>query len=63
MKDELLNNKDKAFKYMIPKDTNELEQKREELSFFTNQCYEEMRRIGKDNGRLIREHFKEMSQV
>jgi hypothetical protein len=36
LKDEVLANRDKAFLYMLPKDTRELELKREELSFFTN---------------------------
>jgi hypothetical protein len=36
LKDELLNDKDKAFQYMLPKDTKEVEGKREELCFYTN---------------------------
>lgn len=36
LRDDLLKNKDKAFNYMMPKETNDLDEKREELSFFTN---------------------------
>jgi hypothetical protein len=61
LKDELLRNKEKAFNYMMPKETNDLDEKREELSFFTNQCWEEIRRTGTDNGKLLRDHFKEMA--
>lgn len=61
MRDELLADKDKAFTYMLPQETKQLEEKREELAFYTNQCWEETRRVGRDNGKLIREHFREMS--
>ena len=63
LKEELLNNRDKSFGFMLPKETKEVESKREELSFFTNQCWDEIRRVGNDNGRLIRDNFREMSQV
>lgn len=36
LKDDLLANRDRAFNYMLPKETKEVELKREELSFFTN---------------------------
>jgi hypothetical protein len=36
LKDELLKDKDKSFQFMLPKDTKEVELKREELCFFTN---------------------------
>ena len=61
--EELIANKDKAFKFMLSEDTQSLEYQREELSFYTNQCLDETRRVGKDNGRLLSEHFIEMSQV
>jgi hypothetical protein len=44
-----------AFTFMLPKESKDVEMKREELSFFTNQCWEEMRRVGNNNGRLLRE--------
>ena len=63
LKDELLQDKEKAFTYMMPKESLDLDNRREELSYYTNQCWEETRRIGYDNGRLMRDHFREMSQI
>ena len=48
---------------MLPQPTKEVELKREELCFYTNQCWDEIRRVGNDNGRLIRDHFRDMSQI
>jgi hypothetical protein len=36
LKDDLLKDKDRAFQYMLPKETKDVELKREELCFFTN---------------------------
>ena len=36
MQDELVQNKEKAFLFMLPKETKEMESKKEELGFFTN---------------------------
>ena len=63
LKDELIKDKDKAFPFMLPQPTKEVELKREELCFYTNQCWDEIRRVGNDNGRLIRDHFRDMSQI
>ena len=63
LKDDLLKDKDRAFQYMLPKETKEVEMKREELCFYTNQCWDEIRRVGNDNGKLIRDHFRDMSQI
>lgn len=60
-REELFKNKDKAFQFILPKETKELELKREELGFFTNQCWEEIKRVSRDNGALLREQFMEMS--
>jgi hypothetical protein len=57
----LLKDKSKAFKFMLPKETEELDQKREELFFYTNQCWDEIRRVGAENGRSLREHARDMS--
>lgn len=35
-KDKVLANKDLAFTYMLPKETKEYEDKRDEIGFFTN---------------------------
>ena len=36
MQDELVQNKEKAFLFMLPKETKEMESKKEELGFLTN---------------------------
>ena len=36
LQDELVQNKEKAFQYMLPKETREVEIKKEELGFLTN---------------------------
>lgn len=63
LRDELVKNKDLAFQYMMPKETSELESKREELAFFTNQSWDEVKRIGNDNSKLLRDHFKDMASL
>jgi len=62
LKDRLMVDKALAFSYMLPKETAEYELKREELCFLTNQCLGEVQRISGDNGRILRSHFKEMSE-
>lgn len=60
-KDELLNDKEKGFRYMLTKDSQQLESFREELFFYSNQCLSEVRRVGQDNGLLLTDHFITMS--
>ena len=63
LSDKFANNKDAAFTYMLQKETKDLELQREELSFYSNQCLDETRRVGKDNGKLLIDHFIQMSQT
>lgn len=63
LSEKFSNNKDAAFTYMLQKETRELELQREELSFYSNQCLDETRRVGKDNGKLLIDHFIQMSQT
>lgn len=58
---EVLGDKMKAFRFMMSDETQQLEYQREELSFYTNQCLDEVRRTGRDNGRLLSDHYIEMS--
>jgi hypothetical protein len=46
---------------MLTEETQSLEYQREEMSFYTNQCLDEVRRVGKDNGNLLSDHYIEMS--
>ena len=61
--DKLATSKQAAFTYMLQKETKELEFAKEELAFYSNQCLDETRRVGKDNGKLLIEHFIQMSQT
>ena len=61
--DKLMQNKEAAFTYMLQKDSAELEAKREELAFYSNQCLGETRRIGNDNGKILIDNFIQMSQA
>jgi len=63
VQDRLATNKPAAFTYMLQKETKELEIAKEELAFYSNQCLDETRRVGKDNGKLLIEHFIQMSQT
>ena len=58
---EVLADKEKAFRFMLSKDSQNLEFLREELFFYTNQCLAEVRRVGNDNGNLLTDHFITMS--
>jgi len=59
--ERLMGLKEAAFTYMLQNETKELELQREHLSFYTNQCLEETRRIGRDDGKLLIDHFIQMS--
>ena len=62
-KDELLKQKELSFRYMLSKESQELEHQREELFFYSNQSLAEVRRVGQDNGQLLTDHFITMSQI
>ena len=62
-KPELVNNKEAAFDFMLPQETTDVEGKKMELCFYTNQCWDEIRRVSNDNGGLLFEHFKDMAQL
>ena len=61
--EDLFKNKEKAFKFMLSEETQILNESREEMSFYTNQCLDEIRRIGRDNGELLTDHFITKSQI
>ena len=60
---ELLGDKEKAFKFMLSEETKQLEEMRQELSFYTNQCWQETRRVSADNAEIFREHFITQAQL
>ena len=61
LREKLLNDKSVAFTYMLPKESQECEWKKEELHFLTNQCLGEVQRVSADNGRILRTHFRDLS--
>lgn len=61
--EELFEHKEKAFKFMLTEESRVLSEQREELSFYTNQCLSEVRRVGLDNGNMLTDHFITMSQI
>lgn len=63
IKEKVLKDKDTAFAWMLQKESEEVERRREEMAFFTNQCWDELRRMSNDNGVLLREHYMETSQM
>lgn len=61
--EDLFKNKEKAFKFMLTDETTQLNFAREEVSFYTNQCLDEVRRVNNDNGVLMTSSFTTMSQT
>lgn len=63
LRNKLMVDKNLAFSYMLPRETYEWENRREELCFLTNQCLTEVQRLAQDNGKQLRQHFRDMSQL
>jgi hypothetical protein len=61
LRTKLMQNKALAFTYMLPRETFEWETRREELCFLTNQCLGEVQRVATENGKVLRQHFRDMS--
>lgn len=62
-KEELFSDKEKAMKFMLTEETSQVNEMREELSFYTNQCLEEAKRIAKDNAVIFSDHFTTQAQL
>lgn len=62
-KKELLANKDVAFKFILTEETQHLGEMREELSFYTNQCWFEVKRVAAENIKLFKDAFLTQSQL
>ena len=48
---------------MLPKETAELDIKKEELAFFSNACWDEVRRVAADDVKILRTHFRDLSSI
>ena len=55
--------KEEAFKYILPETTMEVELLKDEHEFFTNQCYQEVRRMSMINYDVARENFVNMGEM
>lgn len=60
-KESILLDKKRAFMFMLATETAEMLAMKDELNYITNQCLYEARRVGKDNGDLLVDHFLTMS--
>jgi hypothetical protein len=61
LREKLMANKAQAFAYILPRESQECEYKKEELHFLTNMSLWEVQRVTADNGRILRKHFRDMS--
>lgn len=48
---------------MLSSDTQKLQEMGEELSFYTNQCLDEVHRVSKDNGVALIDHFMDHGKI
>lgn len=55
--------KHKAFRFMLTQDTNKIKSMGDELNFYTNQCIDDVRRVSRDNGIALAEHFTEHAKM
>ena len=62
-KHDLINDKRLAFPFILTEETKKLHQTKERVNFFTNQIMSELRRVGKDNGDALIDHFVAKAQV
>jgi hypothetical protein len=60
---DLLADRNLAFPFMLSKETKKLHETKERINFFTNQITSELRRVGKDNGDALIEHFVAKAQI
>lgn len=59
---DIIDDKDEAFKMMMPSETKKVEYLAEESSYFTNQCWKESRRVIMSDYAQAREHFVDMGE-
>lgn len=48
---------------MLTAETQKLNEMGEELCFYTNQCLDETRRVGRDNGEALIDHFMDQGKI
>lgn len=60
---KLYSDRSMAFPFMFTEETIKLQESKERINFFTNQLAEEIKRVGRDNGELLVQHFQVKSQM
>lgn len=48
---------------MLSDDTQKVHEMSEQLNFYTNQCLDECKRVGKQNGDQLISHFMDKAQI
>lgn len=56
-KHDLLADRKKAYAFILSDESQKLQDKKEIVNFFTNQMLAELRRVGKNNGEALIDHF------
>lgn len=56
-KHDLMLDRNLAFPFMLTEETKKLHEAKERVNFYTNQIIGELRRVGKDNGDALIDHF------
>ena len=59
----LKNDPIESFKLMLPETTREVDQLRDEVEYFTNQCYKEARRVTLMDYDMARQEFVAMGEM
>jgi hypothetical protein len=60
---DLSQGKDKAFKAMLPFETEFCDGERETLAYFSNQCLSEVKRVTGENHNIMKDHFVKVSEL
>lgn len=58
---DISNDKDRAFKLMLPTESRSLEENRDYLAFLSNSCLSEVKRVSDDNHDNIKSHYLKVS--
>jgi len=62
-KHDLLQDRNLAFPFMLTEETKKLHESKERINYYTNQIITELRRVGKDNGDALIDHFVAKAQI
>lgn len=60
---DLIKDKKMAYAFIMSEESEKLQKQKEISNFYTNQLLAEMRRIGRDNGISLMEHFSQAAAI